>query len=108
MRCAWPSRTTGPGLPDTFDSEAKVEHLFEKFARGVDESSTTGVGLGLAICRAIVEAHGGTIGIEAAKTLALKPPARGFRVVVMLPRREAPAVDETNDSRGDAGARATA
>ena len=46
----------GPGLP----AGREVE-LFEKFVRGLRESSTPGVGLGLAICRAIVEAHDGTI-----------------------------------------------
>ncbi|MBV8634144.1 MAG: two-component system sensor histidine kinase KdpD [Burkholderiaceae bacterium] len=46
----------GPGLP-----HGKEEMLFEKFARGERESATTGVGLGLSICRAIVEAHGGMI-----------------------------------------------
>ncbi|NVM74918.1 two-component system sensor histidine kinase KdpD [Duganella sp. SG902] len=47
----------GPGLPP-----GRAELLFEKFTRGERESAKPGVGLGLAICRAIVEAHGGGIG----------------------------------------------
>jgi two-component system sensor histidine kinase KdpD len=47
---------TGPGI-----AKGQEEAIFEKFARGVSESTTPGVGLGLAISRAIVEAHGGTI-----------------------------------------------
>ena len=50
----------GPGLP-----AGKEEAVFEKFARGEKESATPGVGLGLAICRAIVEAHQGTIRAQA-------------------------------------------
>jgi two-component system sensor histidine kinase KdpD len=46
----------GPGLPP-----GQEERLFEKFERGQRESATPGVGLGLAICRAIVGAHGGQI-----------------------------------------------
>lgn len=46
----------GPGLPP-----GQEESIFEKFTRGERESAKPGVGLGLAICRAIVEAHGGTI-----------------------------------------------
>jgi two-component system sensor histidine kinase KdpD len=46
----------GPGLPP--GSEEKV---FQKFTRGDRESATPGVGLGLAICRAIVESHHGKI-----------------------------------------------
>jgi len=46
----------GPGLP-----AGREEMLFEKFTRGERESAKPGVGLGLAICRAIVEAHGGRI-----------------------------------------------
>jgi len=46
----------GPGLP-----LGDPSRLFEKFQRGNDEGNVVGVGLGLAICRAIVEAHGGEI-----------------------------------------------
>ncbi|MBF8178734.1 two-component system sensor histidine kinase KdpD [Herminiimonas contaminans] len=46
----------GPGLPP-----GQEEVIFEKFTRGERESATPGVGLGLAICRAIIEAHQGTI-----------------------------------------------
>lgn len=47
---------SGPGIP-----KGQEEAIFEKFARGVSESAIPGVGLGLAISRAIVEAHGGTL-----------------------------------------------
>jgi two-component system sensor histidine kinase KdpD len=46
----------GPGIPKGME-----EQLFEKFYRVHRESAQSGVGLGLAICRAIVEAHGGWI-----------------------------------------------
>ncbi len=49
----------GPGLP-----EGMEERIFEKFTRGERESSSPGVGLGLAICRAIIHAHGGRIRAE--------------------------------------------
>ncbi|MGH8779102.1 DUF4118 domain-containing protein [Paraburkholderia sp.] len=48
---------TGPGLPPGMETR-----IFDKFTRGEKESAKPGIGLGLAICRAIVEAHGGTIG----------------------------------------------
>jgi two-component system sensor histidine kinase KdpD len=46
----------GPGLP-----AGDPARLFEKFQRGTEEGTIVGVGLGLAICRAIVRAHGGEI-----------------------------------------------
>jgi two-component system, OmpR family, sensor histidine kinase KdpD len=49
----------GPGLPP-----GDPDRLFAKFQRGRDEGNTGGAGLGLAISRAIVNAHGG--GISAA------------------------------------------
>ncbi|MFT7624483.1 MAG: signal transduction histidine kinase, partial [Myxococcota bacterium] len=51
----------GPGVP-----EAERERLFRKFAQG-DSSDTrqkSGTGLGLAISKAIVEQHGGRIGLD--------------------------------------------
>lgn len=71
----------GPGLPKN-----KEQEIFEKFARGQKETSTPGVGLGLAICRAIVEAHGGTIHAENRKT-------GGTRFVLMLPKGNPPLIE---------------
>ena len=68
----------GPGLP-----EGRDEEVFESFSRG-DDSQTPrrGAGLGLAISRAIVEAHGGTIRSE-------RRPERGARFVLTLPLKRA-------------------
>ena len=74
----------GPGLP-----AGREEALFEKFARGERESATPGVGLGLAICRAIVEAHAGRIWVEPADGA---PPALGARFCFTLPLGTPPAM----------------
>ncbi len=47
---------TGPGI-----APGAEKTIFAKFARGRPESSIAGVGLGLAICRAIIEIHHGRI-----------------------------------------------
>jgi two-component system sensor histidine kinase KdpD len=49
----------GPGIP-----LGQEKHLFEKFYQANKEGAQSGVGLGLTICRAIVEAHGGSIGVH--------------------------------------------
>jgi two-component system sensor histidine kinase KdpD len=69
----------GPGLPAT-----GRERLFDKFQRGRGEGTVVGAGLGLAICRAIVEAHGGHIRAGAT-------PGGGARFQFTLPTRESGA-----------------
>jgi two-component system sensor histidine kinase KdpD len=83
----------GPGLP-----VGKEEEIFKKFERGMKESATPGVGLGLTICRAIVEAHGGTIRAENRRD-------GGARFTFSLPCGQPPMVDTTEDHavRGESG-----
>lgn len=77
---------TGPGLPF-----GDPELLFEPFVRGQKESVIAGVGLGLALCRSIIGAHGGTIGAEDAR------PA-GARFEIRLPLGTPPEFGEKVDA----------
>jgi two-component system sensor histidine kinase KdpD len=72
----------GPGVP-----AALVDSIFEKFTRGERESAKPGMGLGLAICRAIVEAHGGHI-------TAATSDLGGAAFIVALPLGQPPAGPE--------------
>src|SRR2546423_2176322 len=49
----------GPGLP-----EDEIERVFAKFHHRAAERATGGIGLGLAVCRAIIRLHGGRIWAE--------------------------------------------
>jgi signal transduction histidine kinase len=73
-------RDTGEGI-----SAEDLPHVFDRFYRGDNEQArdSTRVGLGLAIARGIVEAHGGEIGIESAV-------GEGTRVWFTLPRHRGP------------------
>ena len=77
-------RDHGPGLP--LSLMGREASLFDKFTRGEAESATAGVGLGLAICKAVVDAHGG-------KILAANAPDGGAQFEVTLPRRPPPPAD---------------
>lgn len=75
----------GPGFP-----QGKQNELFEMFARGESESAVPGVGLGLAICRAIIQAHDGTIS-------AVNKPEGGATITFTLPRGNPPIIQEERD-----------
>jgi two-component system sensor histidine kinase KdpD len=69
----------GPGLsPDA------TERLFDMFERGSPEVQSPGAGMGLAICKAIVEAHGGVIH-------AMNRDGGGARFTITLPVAPPPA-----------------
>jgi two-component system sensor histidine kinase KdpD len=70
----------GGGLP-----EGDVERIFAKFHRGAAEGPGGGMGLGLAICRAIVRLHGGRVWAE-------RVPAGGTVFRFTLPLEEVPAM----------------
>jgi two-component system sensor histidine kinase KdpD len=76
-------RDGGPGLPP----HLPVETLFEPFTRGTAESTVSGIGLGLALVRSIVEAHGGHIEAAAAR------PGPGTAFTLRFPVPEQPVLD---------------
>lgn len=80
----------GPGL------QAGMEgRIFEKFMRGEKESAKPGIGLGLAICRAIVEAHGGKI--HATNV----PDGHGARFIFTLPVETPPVAPDVAEGIDD-------
>ncbi|MGF6702735.1 two-component system sensor histidine kinase KdpD [Paraburkholderia sp. MM5496-R1] len=77
---------SGAGLPPGMETR-----VFDKFTRGEKESAKAGIGLGLAICRAIVEAHGGRIGAE--NRTGTMGKIIGARFWFMLPADETPPAE---------------
>jgi len=71
----------GPGVPTT-----DRERIFEKFYRGVAEPAQGGVGLGLALCRAIAALHDGRVWVD-------DRPGGGAAFGVAVPREDAPAAE---------------
>jgi two-component system phosphate regulon sensor histidine kinase PhoR len=68
---------TGPGI-----AAGVLPGLFQRYARGDVSTTVQGTGLGLLIVREIVEAHGGTVGVESEL-------GRGSRFWIRLPQPRA-------------------
>ena len=81
----------GPGIP-----AGEEARLFDKFYRLHREAAQSGVGLGLAICKAIVSAHGGTIS-------AANRAGGGAVFRFELPAGEPPSVEPEPDARVGTG-----
>jgi two-component system sensor histidine kinase KdpD len=65
----------GPGI-----DKSEIQHIFEKFYRGKHQKDRVpGTGMGLAVAKAIIEAHGG-------KIEATSEPGRGAVFTFSLPR----------------------
>ena len=79
----------GPGI-----EPGDLPHLFEPFYRGSSSARSRGAGLGLSIVRALVEAHGGRVGVESS-------PGAGATFWFTLPAAVSPAT-------GSAGPRSRA
>lgn len=75
-------RDTGPGIP-----LEQRDRLFARFSRGAGRRRSEGAGLGLAIVRAIAEAHHGRVEVDSA-------PGSGATVTVVIP------VDQPDERRG--------
>lgn len=66
-------RDEGPGM-----SQEEQERLFSKFYQTREGKRAKGFGLGLAICKLVVESHGGTVGVDS-------EPERGAEFWFTLP-----------------------
>jgi signal transduction histidine kinase len=78
---------TGPGIPSQYQGR-----VFERFFRAPGQSGGTGAGLGLAIAREIVGAHGGSIGVDGAE-------GGGARFSFTLPRADRPPASPATPER---------
>jgi two-component system sensor histidine kinase KdpD len=81
----------GPGL-----ARGDEQRVFEKFYRATTEGGPGGVGLGLTICKAVVEAHGGRIWAE-------NRPEGGARFCFDLPQPAQPQTPQLEGSTLESG-----
>lgn len=74
-------RDHGPGVP-----RGQQARIFQQFERATPHSSISGLGLGLFICKEIVERHGGDIGVDSV-------PGAGASFIVHLPLTPPPGLE---------------
>jgi signal transduction histidine kinase len=72
----------GEGIPPE-----RLRDIFDPYKRGVSARNFGGLGLGLYVVRAIVEAHGGTVTVESR-------PGNGTRFTLELPQNDPPVATE--------------
>ena len=86
-------KDSGGGIPSE-----KLRDIFEPFytTKTADDQGQGGTGLGLAMCRKIVEAHGGRIRVESAV-------GRGTNFILKFPLVAAPSIAETVAAMQKAG-----
>jgi signal transduction histidine kinase len=75
----------GIGIPSS-----QAHKIFERFVQIIEEneSSAKGAGLGLSICKGIVEMHGGQICFESPPTTDALNPGRGTKFIFTLRKAE--------------------
>jgi hypothetical protein len=81
------ARAEGPavviGVGDTGIGEAELPRVWERLHRGDASRSGRGLGLGLSLVEAIVEAHGGRVAVRST-------PGQGSVFAITLPAEDAP------------------
>jgi signal transduction histidine kinase len=70
----------GPGVP-----EEDRDRIFEAYVQAGEQSRAGGLGLGLAVCKRLVEVHGGSIAVT-------DRPGGGSRFAFTLPAEESPTI----------------
>jgi two-component system sensor histidine kinase KdpD len=86
----------GPGIP-----KDALPYVFEKFYRvaGGDRALTKGTGLGLAVARGFVEAHGGAIEVRSPAPGKTRGTVFTFTLPLTIPGQEAPVALEEVERR---------
>jgi signal transduction histidine kinase len=76
---------TGKGIPGQY-----LARIFDQFFQVPDQGTQTGAGLGLAIVKEIVEAHGGTVGVESQE-------GKGTKITFTLRRADQISEEQIRD-----------